>query len=256
MATDAKHPDIKDHHAHAYGVIAYSLIAYFIGVIGLAAFALGLAGLLPLGRTATMTDSNLLAGGINVLLLLLWGAQHSIMARPTFKTWINRHLPAAVERSNYVLMSGIAMLAVVLLWQPLDGVAWRVEGALSIPFWILFLSGWTYLLAATFAINHFDLFGLRQAWMAAHGQEYTPLPFVEHWMYRYSRHPIMLGALVGMWFTPNMTASALMLVVGFTVYIAIGVYFEEKDLRTSIGEQYDDYRQRVGALFTLKKRNR
>ena len=253
MATGAKHPEIKEHHAHAFGVIAYSVAAYFIGVIGLAAFALGLAGLLPLGRTAVMTDSNLVAGFINVLLLLVWGAQHSIMARPAFKTWVNRHLPAALERSNYVLMSGIAMLAVVLLWQPLEGVAWRIEGALSIPFWVLFASGWAYLLAATFAINHFDLFGLRQAWMAAHGQEYTPMPFVENWMYRYSRHPIMLGALVGMWFTPNMTASALMLVVGFTLYIAIGVYFEEKDLRQSIGQQYDDYRQRVGALFTLRK---
>lgn len=254
MVSSVKQPDIKEHHSHAFGLIAYSVVAYFIGVAGLAALVLAMAGLLPLGHMVAITESSMVAAVINVLLLAFWGVQHSIMARPAFKQWVNQHLPAAIERSNYVLASGVAMLAVVLLWQPLSGVAWHIEGALSIPFWVLFVAGWSYLLAATFAINHFDLFGLRQAWLAAHGQAYSPLPFKESWMYRYSRHPIMLGALVGLWFTPHMTATALMMALGFTVYIAVGVYFEEQDLRDSFGERYEEYRQRVGALFTLRKR--
>lgn len=254
MATSAKQSDINEHHSHAYGLIIYSAFAYVVGVTGLAALVFAMAGLLPLGNVAPVTGSNLVAALLNVLLLGVWGLQHSIMARPAFKSMLNRHFPVALERSNYVLMSGVALLLVVLLWQPLSGIAWHVQGGLAVPFWLMFLAGWSYLLAATFAINHFDLFGLRQAWLAAHGQEYTPVPFKENWMYRYSRHPIMLGVLVGLWFTPMMTASALMLAVGLTVYIAIGVYFEEKDLRQSIGPRYDEYRQRVGTFFTVKKR--
>ncbi len=253
MATTAKQTDIKEHHSHAYSLIAYSVFAYVIGVTGLAALVFAMAGLLPLGQMVVVADNNVSAGFVNLLLLAIWGGQHSIMARPAFKSWINRHFSAALERSNYVLMSGAALMLVVVLWQPLNGVGWQVEGRAAILFWLMFVAGWSYLLAATFAINHFDLFGLRQAWLAAHNREYTPLPFKENWMYRYSRHPIMLGVLVGVWFTPAMTASALMMAVGLTIYIAIGVYFEEKDLRNSVGPRYDDYRRRVGALFTLRK---
>jgi uncharacterized membrane protein len=117
--------------------------------------------------------------------------------------------------------------------------------------WLGFGFGWAYLLAASFAINHWDLFGLRQVWLAAMGLEYTPVAFKEHWMYRYSRHPIMLGVLIGIWCLPTMSASMLMLSIGLTVYMVIGVYFEERDLVRQWGQSYVEYKKRVGALISI-----
>jgi methanethiol S-methyltransferase len=239
--------------ARSFTLISYSLISYLIGVAGLGLLILDTAGLLPLGLFH-LSDSPFVAAVINVGLLLLFGVQHSVMARASFKKRLHRILPAALERSTYVWTSGVALGAAVLLWQPLDGVIWHVSGLLR---WLLLggvAFGWGYLFAATFAINHWDLFGLRQSWLAARGQEYRNVPFKEHWMYRYSRHPIMLGALIGIWSTPTMTATQFFLSGGLTLYIAIGVYFEERDLIRQWGQNYLDYKRRVGALFSIHRR--
>lgn len=235
-------------------LITTSLICYFIGVAGLAAVILALGGIIPLGLIGSLNVTPGIACVINLGLLLLFGFQHSIMARKSFKRWLENYLPASLERSLFVLASGLVLLVLVGFWQPVGGVIWRAEGGLNLLLWIGFGFGWVYLLAATFAINHFDLFGLRQAWLDAQGRAYTAIPFVEHWMYRFSRHPIMLGALIGLWSLPEMTSSSLYLSVGLTVYIAVGLWFEERDLIHQWGDRYRAYRQRVGALITLPGR--
>ena len=235
-------------------LITTSLVCYFIGVAGLAAVILALGGIIPLGLVEPLGVGPGIACTINLGLILLFGIQHSVMARRSFKRWLENYLPAALERSLFVLASGLVLLMLVSFWQPVGGVIWRAGGGLNLLLWIGFGFGWLYLLAATFAINHFDLFGLRQAWLCAQGREYTPIPFVEHWMYRISRHPIMLGALIGLWSLPEVTSSRLYLSTGLTLYIAVGLWFEERDLIRQWGDRYRVYRQRVGALITLPGR--
>lgn len=243
-------PEASQFTAKGVGILLYSTCCYALGVAGLASFILAMAGLLPLGLFA-VSESIWLASLINIVLLLLFGLQHSVMARKSFKQKFNALFPQAVERSTFVLASGLVLALTVVAWQPLPGEVWHSSGTLNILLWAGFAFGWVYLLAATFAINHFDLFGLRQAWLAAIGKPYTQVAFKEHWMYRYSRHPIMLGVIIGTWCVPHMTASMLMLAVGMTLYIAVGVYFEERDLIKQWGQRYLDYRQQVGALITL-----
>lgn len=233
----------------AAGIVIYSVLAYNLGVAGLGILILAMAGLIPLGGVVVFTNSPGLAVSINLLLLALFGVQHSVMARPAFKRRFRRSFAHALERSTFVWASGLAMALCVLFWQPLQGVVWQSEGILRIVLWAGFAFGWAYLLAATFAINHFDLFGLRQAWLEARGKTYAEVAFKEHWMYRYSRHPIMLGALLGVWCVPTMTASMLMLSLGLTLYIAIGLYFEERDLIRQWGQSYLNYKHRVRAFF-------
>ncbi len=234
-------------------ILAYSGICYAVGFSSLMLLILATAGLLPLGNMVAIPGSTLAAVMINIALLLLFGLQHSIMARPAYKRWSERYLNPALERSNFVLMSGLALIVVVACWQPIEGLAWQASGTTSLVVWLGFIFGWGYLFAATFAINHFDLFGLRQAWFAFQGRAYEPVVFKENWMYRFSRHPIMVGVLIGMWCVPTMTGSKLMLALGMSLYIAVGLYFEERDLIRQWGKQYVDYRKRVGALFTLPK---
>ena len=252
MNTTIQSQDGSQHDAGPM-IMAYAIGAYFIGVAGLGAIILAMADLLPLGHVLVFTESTAGAISINILLLLAFALQHSIMARPAYKAWSARYLPQSMDRANFVLASGAASLLLVAGWQPLDSRIWVSEGLSQFALWGLFGFGWAYLLAATFAINHFDLFGLRQAWFALHGEEYQPVPFKENWMYRYSRHPIMLGALIGIWCLPAMNGSQLMLAIGMSVYIAIGLYFEERDLVRQWGQHYEAYRQRVGALWTFRR---
>lgn len=241
----------------AFVLMGYALTSYAIGVAGLGVLILAMGGLLPLGHffsdSLRVTNSVISAVTINFLLTLLFGVQHSVMARPFFKRALAKLLPASLERATYVAASGIVTLVVVLCWQPIEGVLWATEGAASYVLWIGYAFGWTYLLASTFAINHWDLFGLRQAWLAATRQEYTTPVFSEKYMYAFSRHPIMAGVLIGMWSVPVLGGSQFVLALMLTGYMAVGLMFEERDLVKNLGQQYLDYKKRVGLFFTLKR---
>ncbi|WP_370590898.1 isoprenylcysteine carboxylmethyltransferase family protein [Thiohalobacter sp. COW1] len=152
--------------------------------------------------------------------------------------------------STYVLAAALTLGLVIWLWQPLDRMIWTVADPLArAAMWGLFAFGWLYLVAATYVTDHYDLFGLRQAWLHLRGRQYRPVPFVRKWMYRYSRHPMMLGILIGIWATPEMSAGHLALALGLTGYIALGVMLEERELAGHFGEPYRRYRREVGALL-------
>ena len=230
----------------------YGITSYLVGFGGMLAIIFAMAGFIPLGQVAPFIENSALAVAFNIALTFLFGLQHSIMARPWFKHILHQYLGQACERSTFILASGLVSIFMIALWQPVGGVVWQADSTLAmIALWVLFAGGWSYLMAATFAINHWDLFGLRQIWFAAQGHPYVAPEFKEGWMYGFSRHPIMLGVLMGIWFLPTMSATQLVLSISFTAYIFIGVWFEEKDLLQQFGQRYADYKQRVGMFFTL-----
>lgn len=234
-------------------LIVYGVFSYMIGCAGLVAQILAMAGIIPMGSLLVFTDNNIAAIVVNILLIGLFGVQHSVMARPFFKQAFRKAFGYASERATFVWGSGLVTLVIVGLWQPVTGTLWHFETGVGLMvMWGLFLLGWGYLFAATFAINHWDLFGLRQVWFAVQDQPYCAPEFRENWMYRYSRHPIMLGALIGLWCVPEMTATKFVMTALFTLYIFIGVSFEEKDLIREFGDRYLQYKNRVGMFFSWK----
>lgn len=232
--------------------LPYALAAYVVGVGGLAWLALSLGGVTRWPRLVATSG----AGGIlaDLGLVLLFGLTHSVMARRSFKKRWTRIIPWWAERSTYVLMAGLLLAVTVSFWQPLPGVVWSVSGPWATLLSGLCALGWLYLLLSTWAIDHFDLFGLRQGYLHAVGRKYTPIEFKQKWMYGYSRHPIMAGVLLGVWATPHMTLGHLVMATAFSIYIVIGVSFEERDLLEHFGDTYRRYRSRVGALFSLPGR--
>jgi protein-S-isoprenylcysteine O-methyltransferase Ste14 len=187
---------------------------------------------------------------INMLLLGLFAVQHSVMARPGFKRWLTGWLPEPMERSTYVLVSSLVLLLLFWQWRPLAAVIWDVPAPWA--YWLLYaLSalGWLIVLTGTFAIDHFDLFGLRQAWYGAWGREVQPARFVERYYYRLIRHPLMLGFIIAFWATPRMSAGHLLFALATTGYILVAVKFlEERDLVAAHGDAYRDYQRRVPML--------
>jgi protein-S-isoprenylcysteine O-methyltransferase Ste14 len=188
-------------------------------------------------------------------LLGLFALQHSIMARQWFKTAWTKIVPKSVERSTYVLFSSVALILLFWKWQPMGGTVWSVENSsVRLALNVLFAIGWLIVLAATFLINHFDLFGLRQVWLNLIGRPYTQLSFGTPVMYRYVRHPLYFGWLVVFWAAPTMTAAHLVFTIATTAYILIAIQFEERDL-VRLHQEYAEYRRRVPMILPIGTRN-
>ena len=193
---------------------------------------------------------------INVILIAIFGIPHSVMARPGFKQWWTKVIPQHIERSTYVMQGNLLVALLMWQWQPMVGVIWNVEHPVGASvLWGLFGIGWVMIVLTSFVINHFDLFGLRQVYLHLRGMEYTPLEFKAKWIYKYIRHPLMLGWIIAFWATPQMSAGHLVFAVGTTIYILIGIQFEERDLVKSHGEDYENYRRKVSMLLPFKKKS-
>ena len=240
------------------GVIAfvYGAASY---VVFLAAFlySIGFVGNMLVPRSidfpspGTMPEALL----VDVLLLGLFAAQHSIMARPWFKVRWTRVLPRSVERSTYVLVSSLLLALLFWQWQPIEGTVWELENPVGRgAMLVLFALGWLVVLTSTFMINHFDLFGLRQVYLRLKDEPYVPLPFVKVALYRFVRHPIMLGFLIAFWATPVMTLGHLLFAGATTGYIFIGIALEERDLLRAHGEAYERYRQEASMIIPVPRR--
>ena len=231
--------------AFVYGIVCYAI---FFGTF---LYAIAFIGNVPVARTMDGAPALPLGQAMltNVALLALFAVQHSVMARPAFKRAWTRIVPKPVERSTYVLLSSAALLLLVRFWQPMGGVIWDVDAPVGrMLLYGLFASGWLLVLLATFLINHFDLFGLRQVWLYLMGREYTPLRFKTPWLYRYVRHPLYVGWQLTFWAIPTMTVAHLVFAAMTTAYMLIAIQFEERDLVTAHGEAYARYRRTVPML--------
>ncbi len=224
-----------------YGILAYLL---FFGVFNYTILFIGNILVTP-SLDSTGTGNTGLALLINTGLLVAFALQHSIMARPAFKRAWTRIIPEPAERSTFVLASSIMLGCIVYFWQPLGGVLWQVTDPVAVGvLYGLFAIGWGILFLASFQINHFDLFGLRQVWLYFRGKPYTQLRFETPWLYRHMRHPLYVGLMIGLWAAPTMTVTHLVFALLCTVYIFIGARLEEKDLEKVLPE-YGRYKQEV-----------
>lgn len=231
---------------HALFLGVYLWMAAFFGNFGF--------GVLPT-IDGPRSGSLGVAVAINVALVLLFGVQHSVMARPAFKRWWTRFVPEPIERSTYVLISCLLMILLLWQWRPIGGIVWDIDAPAGR--WAmhgLFAIGWLLVPLASLMINHFDLFGTRQVWLHLKGRTYEPLAFRTPMLYRYVRHPLYVGWLIAFWATPTMTVAHLLLAVLLTAYILIAIPLEERDLAKHFGSLYEDYRDRVPALIPLPSR--
>ena len=238
--------------AFLYGVISYLIFLltflYAIGFVG----NFFVPKSIDAGPQASTLTRAIIA---NVILLSIFGLQHSIMARPEFKERWTKIVPKSVERSTFVLLASLALILLFWQWRVMPWAVWHVDNEIGRFFmWAMFFAGWAIVLLGTFLINHFDLFGLRQVYLHQRGIEYTPLDFGTPILYRIVRHPIMLGFIIAFWFTPDMSWGHLLFAAVTTVYVFVAIQFEERDLKNIHGESYEQYRREVSMLLPIPRK--
>ena len=194
---------------------------------------------------------------IDFALIALFRLQHSVMARPAFKARWTKVVPPPAERSVYVLAASIALMILMFGWRPIDTIVWNVGNPLlSQIIWLLFWAGWGVVLLSTFLINHFELFGLQQAWFHALGHQAEAPQFRQPMLYKWVRHPLYLGFFLAFWAAPEMTAGHFLLALGVSAYMLIAIRYEERDLTDLFGDDYRRYREDVGMLTPRFRRRR
>jgi len=235
-------------------VLAYG-VAIYVFFLGTFLYAAGFVSdlLVPKG----VSDGTPVPLGdalpVDLALLGLFGVQHTIMARPWFKARFARVLPQAIERSTFVLCTNLILCLTFWQWRPVEGVAWDLgDGLLATALHAVSVGGWLLVLWSTFLIDHFDLFGLRQVTRHFRRLPHADPAFVERWIYRVVRHPLMLGFMLAFWATPVMSSSRLLFCAVTTAYVMVGLRIEERTLVHMHGEEYEDYRRRVPGLIPWK----
>ena len=228
-----------------YGVASYALFlvtfVYSVGFIG----DFGVPKTIDSGAGGDVITAVI----IDLALLTLFALQHSVMARPAFKRWWTRIVPKSAERSTYVLAASLCLALLLWQWRPLPGQIWSVQGAAADLLWALYALGWVLVLVSTFLISHAHLFGLQQVYNRLRRRPPQDPPFQINGLYRYVRHPIMLGFIMVFWSAPEMSWSRLLFAAASTGYILVALQFEEHDLIGFFGARYRAYKARVPMLI-------
>ncbi|MFA9445338.1 methanethiol S-methyltransferase [Egicoccus sp. AB-alg6-2] len=228
-------------------IVGYGVLAYLV-FLGAFAYTMGFLAnaFVPRGIDDGAVGAVWLAVLVDAGLLGLFALQHTVMARPAFKRWWTRFVPPALERSTFVLAASLVLILLLAQWRPLPTPVWTVEAAVPrMLLWATYALGWIVVVASTFLIDHFELFGLRQVVARARERRHTPPPFRVTLLYAFVRHPIMVGFLIVFWATPDMSQGRLLFAALGTAYIVVGVRFEEHDLRAQLGEPYRRYEAEV-----------
>jgi len=229
-----------------YGVIAY--LVFFASFLYLIGFLTNY--MVPKGIDDGPAGAGFSALIINFLWLTIFALQHSVMARPGFKAWWTKIIPAPIERSTYVLLSSLVLFALYYYWQPMTTYIWHVENETArLVIWAVFGVGVLTVLLSTFMIGHFELFGLTQVLRNYLGKDGIEPSFRAPGFYKLVRHPIMTGFIIAAWATPDMSQGHFLFALVSTIYIVVALKFEEKDLVDSLGTIYQTYQKDVPQLF-------
>ena len=231
--------------ATIYAALVYALfLATFATMIGF------VEGVLPWKTIDSGAPGSTLAALlVDGAWFVVFALQHSLMARAPFKRRLARVIPPHAERATFVLASTLMCIALLVVWRPLPTIVWQARGVARVALYVISFAGWAIVLVSSCLIDHFELFGLRQALWHQRGVAPLMRPLVTPGFYRWVRHPLYVGFLIGFWVAPTMTVGHALCAAGMTLYILLGIHFEERDLVRTFGADYQRYQREVGMLI-------
>lgn len=233
-----------------YGLVCYAV--FFLTTLYAVGFVSSVAvpKTLDTGTIVPAAEASV----IDLLLICVFAIQHSVMARKQFKQWWTQFVPAAVERSTYVLFSSLALALVFWQWRPMPARVWQIaDPRIAMAVTGLSVFGWMIARSSTFLLNHFEMFGLHQVANNLVGRQAPAQRFRAPVFYKLVRHPMYLGFIIAFWVAPTMTIGHLLFAAATTAYILVGICLEERDLVDLFGNKYRRYRNRVSMLAPWRR---
>jgi protein-S-isoprenylcysteine O-methyltransferase Ste14 len=177
------------------------------------------------------------AAAVDAALFSIFALHHTLFARDSVKHRLSSLVPAPLLRSVYVWIASLLLITVCLVWQPVGGELYRHSGVLAVVHAAAQLAGLLVIVQAVRTIDPLELAGIRRHASADTLQIVGP--------YRWVRHPLYSGWLLLTFGAAHMTGDRLIFAAISTLYLLIAMPFEERSLRMSFGEAYDDYKRRV-----------
>ncbi len=216
-------------------LIAFGLFLY-AGPPGLVKFGLGFLG----------------GMAVNAGLSMLFFVQHSWMVRRSFKQRLTRIVPKYYVDAVYAIASGIALLAVVLLWQDAGQVIWQATNGLWWVVRMIFFFALAVGIWGGLSLKGFDSFGLQPIRHRFRPKPPSPSVLVVRGAYRWVRHPLYFVVLLMIWSYPVLTTDRLLFNMLWTIWIVIGTVLEERDLTADFGDDYREYQRNVPMLLPTR----
>ena len=231
--------------------LAFALTGFVFVHIVFAYLVFWLAGFMFERTISSTARSNAgIAIAVDLLLVTMFGIQHTSMARDAFKSFISPIVAEGLKRTTYVWWSVLALFFLVHLYQPVPITLWSIDNTVAlIMIWAFFVIGWSIAAAAYLSIGIFYLLGVSQAVAWYRNESQPPPPLVDGYAYRIVRNPQQLGLLIAFWSTPHMTVGHLIFAAAMSMYIFIGMAFEERDLAARHGVSYLTYKKQVPLLI-------
>ncbi len=176
-----------------------------------------------------------------LLAIALWGILHSLLASHGVKDFFRRTLGDGFMRLYRLLYNLFALISFLPILYLMVTLPSRVLYSVPTPFSYLMRLGQgislILLFVAVFQTDLLSFVGLRQIFA-----EETKGPLMTGGLYRFVRHPLYTFSLLILWLSPAMTLNSFIVYFALTVYILIGIVFEERKLLREFGEEYAGYR--------------
>jgi hypothetical protein len=189
----------------------------------------------PLGDSRPFGGASAIVADIAIF--SAFALHHSIFARDGAKRALARVVPDALLRSTYVWIASLLLIIVCVLWRPIGGTVYHVEGATAIASVAVQLLG-VYLIAQSVAgLDPLELAGIHGPVQNGGLQITGP--------YRLVRHPLYLGWALALFAHPHMTDDRLAFALISTIYLILAIPLEEAALIASFGDAYRRYQTRV-----------
>ena len=176
------------------------------------------------------------AVAVNLTLFGIFAAHHSIFARGVAKRWVERIVPAEMERSFYVWVASLLLIGVWLSWRLAAGLVYQVDDGWRWPMHALQLAGAYLIVRAAGFLDALELAGIRQL-----QHKTRPVVFRTDGPFGRVRHPISLGWILMTVLAPTMTVNRLIFAVVTSGYLVLAIPWEERSLVSAFGDRYRSY---------------
>ncbi len=189
----------------------------------------------------------------DTILTLAWGFLHSLMARPGFKTHMQKILRPHLEAALYAMIASAGLIVVCLLYRPIGREVYALEGGAALIVQVIFYAGWGLFLYCWFHLDLLEVVGLRPILRYLDGTAAPPGAFRPTGPFLWVRHPVELAFLVAFWAAPRMTVGHLLFAALMTVYTFIGIDLEDRKMLDLHGASYQEYVRRVPQIVPLPR---